>query len=370
MAYVADGNLYYQNGSNPPLQLTYGGEDRRHLSFSEDGKKVYFVRSVSDEIYSINVDGSEEQALVTNSLLQAFGAGYDTSTTPYQPVPVPHSPFLIFATCYVSDPQIPSRKFNNDLFIFNTDTHEVNKLLSQGQGGFFQVSPDGTMLAMDRQNAIDILGIDGKLIHRKIATYPHSEPFTLGAKMYWIPDSSELILALPINKLYDTSLPPTYAIWRYSPSTNTAVQVNLDPPPMSNGPARVSPDGNWITYINHYEGFFLGNLQEGVAQSYQLGLPHEWSPDSVHFVYEASHPSGTGLGLYLASVNAPPVLIGEGDFLGWLDASKYLYYNYIDKIFLLGEIGKEPMPILVGHTQPLFPGHPESFIFNYQPLNK
>src|SRR5258706_7563464 len=63
MAYVVDGNLYYQNGSNPPLQLTRG----EPLAFSEDGKKVFFTRgAISEDIYSINVDWSEEQALVMN----------------------------------------------------------------------------------------------------------------------------------------------------------------------------------------------------------------------------------------------------------------------------------------------------------------
>jgi hypothetical protein len=123
---------------------------------------------------------------------------------------------------------------NHDLFILNTDTHKIKRLLPQGQGGNFYISPDGTMIVMDRQNAIDILGVDGKLMHSKVATYPHGEPFVLSSKMYWTADSSELILALPINKLYDTSLPPTYTIWRYSPASNTSVQVNLDPSLMSN----------------------------------------------------------------------------------------------------------------------------------------
>jgi hypothetical protein len=133
---------------------------------------------------------------------------------------------------------------------------------------------------------------------------------------------------------------------------------------MSNEKNWVSPDGHWITYINFNEGFFIGDLQQGQTQPYpNPSLPNEWSPDSTHFVYE-TFPSGK-LVLYLASVNAPPALIGEGEFLGWLDASKYLYYT--EKTFVVGEIGKEPMPILVGNTQPLFPGHPDSFIFTYQP---
>jgi len=109
----------------------------------------------------------------------------------------------------------------------------------------------------------------------------------------------------------------------------------------------------------------LGDLHDGRTTAYpNSGLPYEWSPDSVHFFYTASQLDESGL--YLATVNYPSVFIGNGEFLGWLDASKYLYYNLTDKTFFLGEIGKEPMPILIGITPLQIHDYPESFIFTYQ----
>ena len=59
MAYVIDGNLFFQDSSDPPLQLTYSGEDWRLVFFSDDGQKVFFFRGVNgQDLYSINVDGS------------------------------------------------------------------------------------------------------------------------------------------------------------------------------------------------------------------------------------------------------------------------------------------------------------------------
>jgi len=196
MAYVTNGNLYYQNGSKLPLQLTHSGEDQQPLAFSEDGKKVFFTRDViPSKIYSINVDGSQEQALVTNDLLLTFGSNSDKSTTPCYPVLVPHTPFLLFSTCYRPDPGEPTIIDNYDLFLLDTDTNKTKRLLQKGEGGYFYVSPNGTMLAIDRQNAIDILNMEGKLIHHNIATYPRSEPYVLWSKMYWLPNSSEFRLS-------------------------------------------------------------------------------------------------------------------------------------------------------------------------------
>jgi hypothetical protein len=364
MAYIVDDNLYYQNGANPPLQLTNRGEDKRPLFFSEDGRKVFFTRG-RGEIYSIDVDGNEEQALVTTDLLLTMIANYDKSTTPCNPVLVPNTQFLLFNTCYHS---IESTTLNHDdLFIADAGNNLVSLILPE-QGGASYVSPNGKMIAVDRQNSIDILGIDGRVIRSKIATYPRSELISTAARVYWVSDSKELIMLLPSKTFIDTFPPPSYTVWRFSFDTHTSVQIHLDPTPTNLGEIWVSPDGNWITYFVYNEGMFLGNLQDGITQAYQYGLPHEWSPDSMHFIYEASDPSGTDTGLSLASVNALPVFIGKGGFIGWLDASKYLYYSA--KTFVVGEIGKEPIPILVGPTQPFIQARPATLIFNFQRLNK
>jgi len=364
MAYIVDDNLYYQNGANPPLQLTNRGEDKRPLFFSEDGRKVFFTRD-RGEIYSIDVDGNEEQALVTNDVLLTFGADYyDETTKPCDPVLAPHTHLLLFRTCSVSVQS--TILHHDDVFIVNADTNKVKLIFPRKQGGRFYVSPDGSMIAIDRLNSIDILGIDGRVIRSKVATYPRSELISVGARVYWVSDSKELIMLLPSKTFVDTFPPPTYTVWRYSFDSHTSVQIQLDPTPTMLGEIWVSPDGNWITYFVHNQGMFLGNLQDGSTQAYQFGLPHEWSPDSMHFIYDADPLEAD---LSLASVNAPSVFIGKGGFISWLDASRYLY---IDNTYgyAIGEIGKEPIAILVGSTQPFIQPDFGTLIFNFQPLNK
>jgi hypothetical protein len=73
MAYVVDDNLYLQDGSNPPIQLTHSKEGRI-FEFSDDGEKIVFYRQgmdVGDEggTYSINADGSREQVLITKKMV-------------------------------------------------------------------------------------------------------------------------------------------------------------------------------------------------------------------------------------------------------------------------------------------------------------
>ena len=81
MAYIVDGNLHFQEGSNPVVQLTDSGEDWRLLFFSENGEKLFFLRRITPHsLYSINRDGSQEKALVTNNILQTIGTEYDEAT--------------------------------------------------------------------------------------------------------------------------------------------------------------------------------------------------------------------------------------------------------------------------------------------------
>jgi hypothetical protein len=368
MAYVIDGNLYFQAGSRSPQQLTHNPTTYPQvLFFSEDGEKIFFSQGRLREIYAIHVDGSQLQALVTESFLLTLGPEYSEEPTTFcEPVLVPHSALVLFRTC--SHPNNYTTEYQSDLFVVDTDTGEISTLFHRREGGSYYVSPDGKMLAVDRVNSVDVIGIDGRMIRRSLATYTLSEPIPLGALVYWLADSSGLILGLPINTFYDTSPPPLYEIWRYSLATGKGVKIKLDPSPMGIEPVRVSPDGNWITYTNYDERpFYLGDLRAGRAQPYESAEISNWSPDSTYFVYASYEPERNGL--YLASVNAPPILIEKSsEFVRWLDAKRYIYFESADNTapaYVLGEIGKEPLTVLAGNLWPL--RCCANIIFHYEP---
>ncbi len=364
MAYVIDGNLYFQDGSKPPLQLTHSGQDWQLISFSDDGEKIFFTRGKdSRNLYSINTDGTQEEALITSALFDTFGSEYDKSDLNCNLASIPHTHQLLFSICSYQ-PGIPVT-FHSNLFFVDADTRQVKKLFPSEQGGAFYISPDGNKLAIDRNGYIDVLDIDGKMIYHKLATYRLSEPTPLDAHLYWTSDSKQLIVVIPINTYYEVGATRNYTIWRYSLDTGQGVQISLEPSVLGGNPASVSPDGNRIIYSDEKGIFKIGDLTTGRAQVY---IPNpdtysfqDWSSDNTHFMYEST----VGVGLYMGSLDGPPVLIGKGDFIGWLDANQYLYL--INKTLVIGKIDGEPKPILVGTTQSPFSYYFDSSVFIYQP---
>lgn len=366
MAYSIDGNLYFQKGSKLPQQLTHRPDYRYPISFSDDGDRIFYFQGANQDLYSINVDGTQEQVLLTNSLLLTLGPEYDEATTFCEPILVPHTNFVLVRTC-IHNSEGYTTVFQDDLILVDMSTSQVKVLLPRGKGGgYYYPSPDGSMVAIDGVNTIDILGIDGRMIHRNLATYTLSEPYGIAARVYWLADSSGLVLALPINTFYDSSPPPEYEIWRYSLGTGIGTRIKLDPPISGIEPSWVSPDGNWIIYNNYDESsFYLGDLRQGHTQPYtpnEWSRPYGWSSDSAYYVY------GNTSGLYLASVNSSPTLIGKSEFIRWLDASRYIYFtsDHGDApAYILGEIGRSPILALTGNVWPL--RQSANIIFYYQP---
>jgi Tol biopolymer transport system component len=376
MAYVVDGNLYFQDSGKPTSQLTYDKvqdpEYRRLISFSEDGDRIfYFQGSRQENLYSIHVDGTQEQALLSNSLLLTLSSEYDEATTLCRSLLVPHTSFVLVRTCTHSDVNII---ILDELLLVDTDTGKTKVLLPPGKGGrFYTPSPDGSMVAFSDSGRVHIIGINGKMVRRNLATYvpgDRYDPDAIDALIYWLPDSSGLILALPIRTVNDPGLLQTYEIYRYSLDTSIVTQISFVPPVTGTTPVRVSLDGNWITYTNRDEGVsYLGNLQDGHTYSYGPADLLEWSPDSMHFLYisyERNKP-----GVYLASIHEPSTLLfGKGEyfyrFAHWLDASRYVYLG--DGGYAMREVGGDSMLVLFGNIRSLLIY--ENIIFHYQPSSE
>jgi len=177
--------------------------------------------------------------------------------------------------------------------------------------------------------------------------------------MFWSADGTELLVTLPVREIYDMSGPETLSVWRYAIDGGGSIKVALDPP-LLDGDYSISPDGNWILYNYFYypgkteetitSGLYLGNLRKGGSQLYEPGtLLPTWSPDSKHFIYN---------GLFLGVVDGPPVYIGAGSFLGWADASHYLYFN---KTIVMAKVGGEI--INISADIPTMSVQPELFSF-------
>lgn len=343
MGYIIDGNLYFQDGSNPPLQLTNSGEDWHILFFSEDGEKLFFLRGITPHsLYSINVDGSQEKALVTNNILQSLSVEYDEATMICHISLVPNTHVMLFKTCFYPEPNNYNvLGGNNELIAVDGDTGDVKKLLPPGQVSDYYSSPDGRLLAIHAIGHVNLFDINGEIIRRNLLTYVPSEPIYLPPDVHWIQDSSGLIFVLPFPTFYDTSGgAPNYTVWRYALDGSSGTQVPLDPMPKDL--VKVSPDGNWVAYRNDHGALYLGDLRDGSTQLFesQPGFSFfDWNADSKYFVYGGGN-------LYLISIDASPNLIDKGDFIGWLDANRYLYIS--NKAIVMGNVDGEKKVILNG----------------------
>jgi hypothetical protein len=390
MAYIVDGNLYVQNGSNPPKKLSDSGKDWYPM-FSDDGEKIVFYREKNlhdyyNSIFSVNADGSHKQEIITKDWLDMLGAGTKAGHLAF----VPNAHKILFNTYLCPDDDNMSSGCTVGLFLADTDTGNLKaivkptlggRLLLGGDsrwGGNFSISPDGKSLSVARAGQIDILGMDGKAIHRSIMEYLPGMPIELYPRIYWFSDSSGFIAALPAEKEYYfwvISGNPAYTIWRYIFDDNVATQIPLDPTPLwmrmeANNVVSVSPNREWIVYFANDCQLYKGNLLDGKSELLlpcdAYYLPMRWSPDSIHFSSNES-PRGSILGSVNRVSGYPP-----GYFLGWIDAKRFIYipataYHKKEDIpVLVGEIDGE---ILYTYETKVFTP-PYSYFFTFTTLDK
>jgi hypothetical protein len=359
MAYIVDGNLYVQDGSSPPRQLSNSGEDLYPM-FSDDGEKIIFYRGKALEyhnsVFSVNADGSDMREIITKDWLDTLGAGTKAGHLAF----VPNTHQILFNTylCPKYDPSFSSG-CTVGLFLIDSDTGKIKEILQPVLGGGlpwhgdspwlgnFSVSPDGKLLAVAHAGQIDVLNIDGKVIHQSIMKYISDMPSELYPRMYWFSDLSGLIVALPAEVDYrgpGYSGDPTYTIWRYTFDGNMVAQIPLDPSPVwihmeSNDMISVSPNREWAIYFTEEYRLYKGNLLDGNSAPllpYGWFLPTQWNSDSTYFAIGAN-ASEALLGSVDASPGYPP-----GYLIGWIDAKRFVYFP------LSAYMSKDNIPVLVG----------------------
>lgn len=357
MAYMVDGNLYVQNGSSSPKQLSNSGEDISPM-FSDVGEKIVFYRGKihdNNSIFSVNADGSQMQEIITTAWLDTLGAGTKAGHLAF----VPNTHLMIFNTYLCPDNDDLSSGCTVGLFLVDTDTGKLKEIVKPTLGGRlpiggdalwirnFSISPDGKSLSIAHAGQIDIFDINGKVIHHSIMTYSPGMPFELYPRVYWFPDSSGLIVALPAETEYVGPLwggDPDYTIWRYIFDGNIATQIPLEPTPTwihmleSNDVLSVSPNREWVIYFANDCKLYKGNLLDGSTELLipcWYFLPMQWSSDNKHF------GSGSNPQAIIGSVDKPLGLL-PGYFIDWIDAKRFIYFSSFaeNTQILVGEINQ------------------------------
>ncbi|HJR78837.1 MAG TPA: hypothetical protein VJ821_02120 [Anaerolineales bacterium] len=381
LAYMVDKNLYFQKGSNPPVKLTHSADDRYPL-LSDDGEILIFYRGlVPHELYSIRTDGTQEKVLVTGSLLESLGLGYDEFTEIISLAFVPGTHQVMFHTRQLSQSDIDMQDFNRlgsapnmDLLSIDADTGEIKSLLPRGQGSSFLISPDGSRVDVIGNGHIDVIDINGRMFRKNLVRYTPTQPYRVAPRIFWVEDSTELIVTLSAETEYNFDGPEIRSVWRYTIADGAKVQIPYAPP-LIGFEACVSPDGNWILYDYFYypgktdetitDGLYLGNLHDGSSQIYELGMivTRGWSADNIHFLYEGFENE-----IYLGSIDQQPEFTGnKGRFLGWLDLNHYLFYSTSDEavVGVMGEIDGETTFFPIAAPASSLSGGAGSFTFVY-----
>lgn len=335
VAYILKGNLYVQDGASTPRQLSNGVNDHRPI-FSDDGRKLVFARGADDDIpsvFSVDADGTDERPLITKDWLAALRAGTRTG----QLVFISGTHRILFNTYSCHGEGLLSRVCTVGLFLTDTDSGKTTTIRPPAVGGEFfgygnfSVSPDGKLIALAHDGQIDILNATGAMQHSSIMKYTPSKPLEVYPRVFWLADSSELIVGLPADAKYYSpagSGPPTFTLWRYRFGDNSTTQISLSPSPAWVDPGcvdlmSISPDGKQAIYFTYDHQVYRANLLDGSTQLY---LPHSgcgpafWTTDSNYFVYGGQIAKPAILG----SAETAPVSI-PGFFWGWIDAKQYIY---------------------------------------------
>jgi len=359
MVYTKDGNLYIQDGTNAPRQLTSSGLDREPI-ISDDGQKIVFYRRLPtepDQVYSISADGSQEQPVITRSILNALNLGYfdpDYVRAEYV-VFVPGTHLLLFDTMMISPEQASSgsgaHTSYDDLLVVDTDTAKIKHLFGYMQVYQFNVSPNGKLIAIQTTDRVKIIDITGRVV-RTLLTYDiyngHGwkegelwREFRLN--FYWTGDSSALFVFIPrdwdeVDYDYHFAL---YNVWKYPLNGASPVKINLAPSPSI--PQEISPDGKWLVYYyapqlpDYYitdadrsfePGIYMANLQDGSTkfltnESNFFYNDLHWSPDSAHFGYYGGFGDEHEYFGNLVGEITPKEDVQS--FFGWVDGNHYLF---------------------------------------------
>lgn len=353
MLFAKDGDLYFQDGENTPVRLTYFDGKSDYLPYitllSDDNQKVIFIRRDDNNVYSINTDGAQEGILISNEKMRAFGSDIKIGALEY--VPNTHQLFFVALQCK----QEAGSPCSTSVFLANTDTGKITKLTDlglllttpgfgeAGVGSLFinpyrdefrniKISPNGKLLAVGTSDGIDIFTLDGKLIRDNILPFTPSADSMIHSSLFWLPDSSGLIAALPDTTHNTPGLGyvPAHTIWRYTIGGDVIAKIPLNPPPWSLT-FDVSSDGNWIAYGGYSDPtFYLGDLRNGHTQIFGVDRNQHalfsWSPGGQYLINNMS--------TVVISFDKPHIFI-EGESARWFDSNHFISYQ---ERWLIGEI--------------------------------
>ncbi len=375
VAYVKDNNLWIWDEDKGSVALTKNG-GVEGVSLSDDGQQIVFRRG--GNIWAVNSDGTDERQLTSEVDFEHITYGEDLdpyviSITPYHTAWQPASHMLYFNT----SPQMegPGLFLSDDLWVIDTDSGELDIILSPGEGGNFAFSPDGRQIAIITPEGIDIINADGTN-RRTVFTYTpiitYSE-FQYYAEPVWTADSTTLLVGIPPVDM--RAGPDQFtSIWSIPANSNQTARLlgQITTTPGSHASLLFSPDFKQVAFLvggSPLAGPDGEPPQVAIAQistdgigeitilPFKAEVLNNWSPNGNHFVFTPPFDGVTRRAI--GSLENEPVIVG-GDAattidISWIDESRYLYvFNDGGRgwAILIGQLNNDEFQMVDGVVGP------------------
>lgn len=366
VVYSETGDLWVAIGYNAPRQITSGHFDRYPL-LSPDGSRVIFQREVESgsaelyryELWVINTDGSDERLLVSAADLpgqMGFAMGAEEEIMldrlPQQVAWLSDSSRIAFNTLLEAGYGVISFY---DLWIADTETGTVTRLLEDGDGGSFAYSPDGSKILVSNPNSVSIVDVDGSN-RRQLVSYPFvntASEYAYNPQPVWAPDGSYGLVAIASEDPFFAD--PYITVWRL-PLSGEAMAISTLP---GTNLFSTMDDKLWnaartaLAYTDDEYTLHLATLAGESLQSYgSADQFYGWSTDDRYWLMNLSGEiilAGTGM-------EPMPLEMPGGDAsdwfeVKWVSGTDYvaLSGNYYEGMTLwTGQVGGSLREIAIG----------------------
>jgi Tol biopolymer transport system component len=375
IAYTNNGNVWLIEGTNPPLQLTSGG-NADGVAISGDGQKVAFTTwnppTQTTELRAVNSDGTGETVLMSQADLDALppGLGSALHNAVHRMQFKPCTQDLLFNTRAIFEG--PGLATHNNLLEMDTSSGILTVILSPGSSGAgFFISPDGSKLALSHHDKIEFANIDGSGLIPSAHTYTpvitYSE-FLWNPPVQWAPDSSAVGLAMPSQ---DPFAPGAYGdIWLIQADGSGAAHmatIVADFYQIQVKEITISPNLSSLAYLRdsatpNIEDIYFSNFDGSGETLYDTAdvKPAGWSPDSINYAYVVTTPGGNELRIgrmgYTPAVQTTTTNIMRN--VSWADDTRLLFFDgsnptWTLKLTQLGS-GTFTLDTITGTTLPVY----------------
>lgn len=333
VAYISGEDVWFVEEGAAPIQLTTSGNVER-VVLSTDGQLAAFIwHDTSLEVYELRVVDtmtSAEWVIFSQVDLDAiYPLGEALHLLPHQFDFIPGSHTILLNTRKIF--MGPGLVQNNDLWSIDADTSARTQLLDPGQGGDFYFSPSGDMLALVLPTSLGFARTDGSERSPDHLTFPFVITYSEYAYYpipVWAPDESAVAVLIPAE---DPFVDDSALVWR--------VPVEGPPIPLlditgflffrnqGRTPA-IAPDLSKVIFLREVSttnsDLVVAPLDGSAESIYASGnLSWQgWNPDSTRFVYGDAPRN-----LLLGSTGVPPVSVGFGSRVQWVDADTFLYLD-------------------------------------------